>query len=729
MTSSSSTSGQHPRKGAAIAGVFRQGQRTLLVRLVLLAVFVLVLGQSAVSWFALDGFEKKLNPQLHQKADAVGQALASQLHYAVGELEIPPAKLVGVEEYFQRILSTNEDIEYLSLIDAAGVPLFVSGISRVAMTDISQARQLDNRQSDSVVSTTEDQINHEFVVADGVGGSVVLHVGVSSERVRSHLREIFWEVLTIVIICWIVTFEFLLFFIVARVEKPMESIWRIMSKGAKGNFSTLLPTKTSDEIGRLIASFNRALHDIRHRYSDFVFDVQEAQDAQIDQKVAQKISAVHQRIRQRYQFDEGGVLQIETADRIRVPLFLFIFAEELSRSFLPLFVQRYAPADLTAASNDVLIGLPITLFMIAAMIATPVGGGLVDRVGVKRVFLTGIIIAFVGFIGNFYTQGYYDLVFYRILTGLGYGFVFIASESWVSQNARRHRRASATGVFVAAVFAGIICGPPIGGIFADRFGFEATFLFSAALALISGLILFQVFRATVSHDESSESKAKRAGLMLGVRGWVTLLKDLRFVSVLVFAAIPGKMMVAGFIAFLVPLYLNELGHNQASIGRILMLYGIATLLCLTLGARLADRTEKYGVMVALGTMVAGLGCMAAFLSNLFGDPSIAVILAIGSLGVGHALTLTSQNSIIQQVAEGYQHTLGRASVIGAYRLCERLGMVIGPLVGVALIAALGYQGAIVGFGVILIGLIGVFVVTHSTGTQHATEAEAELINE
>ena len=116
------------------------------------------------------------------------------------------------------------------------------------------------------------------------------------------------------------------------------------------------------------------------------------------------------------------------------------------------------------------------------------------------------------------------------------------------------------------------------------------------------------------------------------------------------------------------------------------------LLCLTIGARFADRTEKYGTMVSLGTIVAGLGCLAALFSNVYVNPTTAVVLAIASLGVGHAFTLTSQNSIIQQVAERYRYTLGRAAVIGAYRLCERLGMVAGPMIAVALISGIWLCG-------------------------------------
>ena len=539
MTTTVKASSVGKRAGQAIVDVFRREQRNLLIRLVLLAVLVLVLGQSAVSWFALDGFDQELEPQLHQKATVVGNALAEQFSYATEELEIPVQDLVGVEEYFESVLLANDDIKYLSLIDTSGKLLFVSGISRDEMNGIMRAIESDESQADSFANAVGDHFDSAFEVSGGDGGNSELHVGVSSDRVRSHLREIFLEVITIVVICWLVTFEFLLFFIVARVEKPMETIWRIMSEGARGKFSSWLPVRTSDEIGQLITSFNRTLYDLRHRYSDFVFDVKETQDAQIDSTISEKIGDVHHNVKQHFQFEQGRVIRIEAADRIRVPLFIFIFSEELTRSFLPLYVQKYAPTDLML-SAELLIGLPITLFMVAAMIATPLGGGFVDRVGVKKVFLTGIVMAFIGFIGNFYTQGYMDLVLFRVLTGIGYGLVFIASESWVTQNARRHSRASATGVFVAAVFAGIICGPPIGGIFADRFGFEATFLFSASLAVFSGLIIFQVFAKSEKIEEDSDQKRTRPALILGFQGWLTLLTDLRFVSVLIFAAIPGK---------------------------------------------------------------------------------------------------------------------------------------------------------------------------------------------
>ena len=46
--------------------------RGILGRLVLLAVMVLLLGQIVVTWFAVTGFERALEPQLNQKAGGGG---------------------------------------------------------------------------------------------------------------------------------------------------------------------------------------------------------------------------------------------------------------------------------------------------------------------------------------------------------------------------------------------------------------------------------------------------------------------------------------------------------------------------------------------------------------------------------------------------------------------------------------------------------------------------------
>jgi len=695
MTSHRETSA--PVHGNAKGGITRT--RGILGRLVLLAVIVLLLGQIVVAWFAVTGFEKALEPQLGQKAGAVGRAVADQIEFVVDDLGIPPHELVGVDPFLDKILDSNADIEYLLMLDPSSQVQFARGVPPKTLERM--LPDLPGTGSETGSSTeVAGFINSVFPIEADGEVATVLHVGVSGEYVRGRLSELMYEAITVIVVSLLVTLEFLMFLVSVRVSGPLERIETILSDGARGLFGNHLAMRARDEIGDLVTALNRTSRALRQRYEDFQFDVREIKDAQIDKGIVNRIEAACQPVEDRYRFTGDAELRPRNAMQIRVPLFLFMFAEELPRSFLPLFIARHSPTE-SVISEQLLLGLPITLFMLAGMVVVPLGGGLADRFGARRVFLAGIVPATVGYIGTFFAQGYIDLVAWRVLSGVGYGLIFIAAQAWVADNTDVRNRAQGMTVFVGGVFAATICGPSIGGIFADRIGFEATFLISATLAIISGLLVYAMLDGTVRKRTTHRA-------VFGGQAWRVLLSDSRLFAVTVFAAIPGKLILAGFLFYLVPLFLSELGNRQSVIGWMIMLYGVSTLVCLPIAARFADRSGRHAAVVAAGGVLAGIGCLAALSTSAVGGPANAVIIAIVALGLGHSLSLTSQIAIVQEVAS-YHGGLGQASVIGAYRLMERAGMVLGPIVAGALAARFGYQGAIVGIGVIVLVSIALYM--------------------
>ena len=693
----------HP-DAVAPAGTDTQGvvKRThgILGRLALLAVVVLVLGQIVVAWFAVTGFEKALEPQLSQKAGAVGRAIANQLEFAVDDLGIAPDQLVGVDPFLDGILAANEDIEYLIILDASSKVLFARGLSSETLERILPGLPGVDSETGSK-SEAAGFNNSAFPIVGDDHVATVLHVGVSGTYMRERLSELIYEVITIIVVSLLVTLEFLLFLMSVRVSGPMERVQTILTEGAEGMFGSRFAMRARDEIGDLVVALNRALRSLRQRYEDFRFEVREIKDAQIDRKVAQRIQAVSQQVDDRYRFSGGTILRLQNAMQIRVPLFVFMFAEELPRSFLPLFAARLSPTD-APVPHELLFGLPITLFMLAGMIVVPIAGGLAERFGTRRVFLAGIVPATIGYAGTFLAHGYYELIAWRVLSGVGYGLIFIAAQAWVADNTDMRYRAQGMTVFVGAAFAAAICGPSIGGILADRLGFEATFLISAGLAAISGMLVYTMLdgttRARSAHRAAFGGKELRA-----------LLSDSRLFAVTVFAAIPGKLILTGFLFYLVPLYLIELGYRLSVVGWMITLYGASTLACASLAARFADRTGRHAAVVAAGGALVGLGCLASVYDTAIGGAFNAVVVAIVALGVGHALSLTSEIAIVQHAARR-RGGLHQASMVSAYRLAERGGMVLGPIVAGTLAASFGYQGAIVGIGVILLVSIALYVI-------------------
>ncbi len=695
MSSRADTAG--PAPGDRKPGTTRT--RGILGRLVLLAAIVLLLGQIAVAWFAVTGFERALEPQLGQKAGAVGRAVADQIAFVVDELGIPPDDLVGVDSFLDKVLESNNDIKYLLMVSPSSAVQFARGLPPETLAQVLPDLPGAGSEAGSR-SVVAGFINRAFPIEASGQVVTVLHVGVSGEYVRGRLSELLYEAITVIVVSLLVTLEFLVFLVSVRVSGPLERIEKTLSDGAQGRFSNHIAMRARDEIGDLVSALNRALRGLRQRYEDFQFDVREIKDAQIDKGIVERIQTACQPVDDRYGFSGGAGLRPRNAMQIRVPLFLFMFAEELPRSFLPLFIAGLSPAD-SAISDKLLFGLPITLFMLAGMLVVPLGGGLADRFGARWVFLAGVIPATIGYFGTFLAQGYYELVGWRILSGIGYGIIFIAAQAWVADNTDTRNRAQGMSVFVGGVFAATICGPSIGGIFADRIGFEATFLISAGLALISGLLVFFMLDAAARGRRTHRTT-------FGGQAWHTLFSDTRLFAVAFFAAIPGKLILAGFLFYLVPLYLSDLGNRQSVIGWMIMLYGVSTLALMPVAARFADRSGRHAAVVAAGGLLAGLGCLASLSDATFGGPLGAVVIAIVALGVGHALSLASQLAIVQEVAS-HHGGLGQASAIGAYRLVERAGMVIGPVVAGALAANFGYQGAIVGIGCIVLVCIVMYM--------------------
>ena len=607
---------------------------------------------------------------------------------------------MGVDPFLDGILAANADIEYMIVRDVTSKVLFARGLSPEVLERVLPGLPGADRPTGSR-SEIAGFTNSVFPVVVDDRVATVLHVGVSGSYMRDQLSDLLYEVITVIVVSLLVTLEFLLFLMSVRVAAPMERVETILTDGARGWFGNSFAMRARDEIGDLVAALNHALRSLRQRYEDFRFEVREIKDAQIDKDIAHRIQAASQQVDDRYRFSGGRELRLRNAMQIRVPLFLFMFAEELPRSFLPLFAARLSPTG-AAISDELLFGLPITMFMLAGMVMVPFAGGLADRFGTRRVFLAGIVPATIGYAGTFVAQGYYDLIGWRVLSGIGYGLIFIAAQAWVADNTDERDRAQGMTVFVGAAFAAAICGPSIGGILADRVGFEKTFLISAALATTSGLLIYVMLDGTARARTAHRSA-------FGTQEWRALLSDGRLFAVTVFAAIPGKLILTGLLFYLVPLYLSELGYRLSVIGWMITLYGASTLVCTSFVARFADRSGRHAAVVAVGGALAGLGCLASLTEAALGGPFYAVMIAILALGFGHALSLTSEIAIVQNVAR-HRGGLHQASMIGAYRLAERGGMVLGPIVAGTLAAGFGYRGAIVGIGAILLVSIAVYAV-------------------
>ena len=372
-------------------------------------------------------------------------------------------------------------------------------------------------------------------------------------------------------------------------------------------------------------------------------------------------------------------------NRIRAPLFAFILAEELTRSFLPNYVNQLLVA-IPGLSPQVVIGLPIMLFMLIVALGQPYLGGWSERVGRRKAMLIGATIATIGFAGTAAAVNLYDLLLWRSLCAVGYAMVFVAAQGYVLDRTGQHNRAQGFALFIGAIMVATVCGPSIGGILADNIGYRLSFAVSAVVAVFS---LVAIGRLPVQEVRSSTSGRQSRGPRL--REITALLFNGRFMTLTGLAAMPAKVILTGVCFYLVPLYIVSIGNTSAMAGRMLMVYAVMMVVIVPLSASLSDTSLRRDRYVSWGLIISGMSGLLLLLSDSF----LVLFGVVFLLGLGQALSIAAQSALVAEHCQEEIRIYGHDAVYGVYRLLERLGNALGPLLASLLVVFWGYQGAFV----------------------------------
>ena len=686
--------------------------RPLFIRLLVLALLVLVPPVALLSYGALDEFAQGLVPEMDKKAETVGRDLTASVERAIG-YGIPLAKLQGMDEFFQPVLDANPEIRYLAISDRDGHILFLDGANRDTLEPHYAVADFESEAGRVRKSSIGGFIDLALPVAAKTGLAGHIHVGIDQDFVRDRLMDIAVDVSVVTLVSILVAMEILLFVVTFNVIGPMRVVGMVVDRVRRGDFGSACGVSSDDEVGRFVHSFNAAIRHADDLYRRLEAYIEEVKAAHFDAGVIERVSDIQSRVRFLFRFSRVGqpeVLSEHQATDIRLPLFLFVFAEEISRSFMPMYIRDlYAP--IAGLSVEMVVALPIAVFMGFIALVSPSAALASARLGNRRVFLMGLAPATVGFFLSAVAHNVYDFIVWRLVTAVGYAMVTMACQSYIAQVSQQQKRTQGLGVYVGAVLTASVCGTGIGGVLAERVGFRATFLIAAVLSVIAGMLIYRLMGA----QPKAESHAPRTRQFLG------LLRNWRFSALVVFAAIPSKLALTGFFFFLVPLTLmQERGTDLGDVARMMMVYPIAVVLLSPLAARLADRTGWKAGLVALGGLIGG----GALVLPLLSGGSDMIVLGIALLGVSHGLSASPQLAMIPDVCWTECRNMGQTNVLAFLRLAERVGSVIGPLLAAAFIPLFGYVGAVVALGWVVLGMSVVFAaLSFAYGSGPHIEAE------
>ncbi len=672
------------------------GAIPLFLRLVVLAVLVLVPPIGLIAWSAFDQVEQAIAPELDGKALAVGHGLTEQVERAVG-LGIPLDKLVGVEEFFAPTLDANPELRYLAVTDANGKVLFLRGAEREALQPHYRTTDYD-LPADQLRAVIGDYVDLALPVeVKGIRLGMV-HVGMDANFVHRRVMATLVDMGVVLAVALLLASEILLFVVAVNVSGPLRRARAMMARARRGDFTRLAGVGPLDEVGLFVRGLNAVVLRTDDLYRRLAAYIDEIKSAHFDAGAIERAGMIEGRINFQYRFAVGGepkAVQERQAVDIRLALFLFTFAEELSRPFLPLYVHAL-PSPFPWLTPDMAMAVPIAVFMACVALGSPWAGAITGRLGSRPVFLLGLIPAVLGFVAAGFAHTVADMTLWRAFTGFGYAVVTMACQGYMSRAARDQGRAQSLGMFVGAVLTASVCGMALGGVLVERIGFRDVFFVSAALATLSGLLAWRL-------REPREPAAPARPIM---RDLLALMRNWRFAVLILFAAIPSKLALTGVVYFLVPVYLAKLGYGFGDIGRVLALYAVTVVVLSPLVARLADQTGWRAGLVALGGVIGGLGLLIPAL----GPGLPPMMLAVFCLGLAQGLSASPQLAAVPDICWIECRNFGQTSVLAQMRLLERIGSTAGPLLGAALVPAMGYAGAIAALGVGVLASALVFAV-------------------
>lgn len=707
-----------PTVTASYARRISQGTH-MLTATILLAALV------AFSMFAMRTFENRLAPELGKKSATIGRILTAQIEHAVG-YGIPFTKLAGVDPFLVSVLQDNPEVAYLLVTDANGSVLYSStgagadeGRAALAGFSAELPPKVDDPAQTRLVGAFYDTtvaIKHDARLIGTV------HIGVRQSFVRGQFAEIAYDVLTVLVVALLFAFEVVAILVALRVSQPTAQAEWLLDRLKRGDFRYTSERANNGEAGRFITALNAVTRRINERYRRLVQEAEEIRAGQIDHKIIARIDAAMDRVKTRFNFLGAGAPPITlyqpSLAAIRGPLFLFVFAEELSRSFMPLYIRQLSllnPTAIFGLSENTVIGLPIAVFMLCIAITTPFAGSWTDRWGTRRLFIIAMMPGLVGAIGTALAESLLHLLLFRSLSAIGYAMATIACQGYIAQAAPAGGRARAMAVFVSSIMLAAICGTAIGGVLADRIGYRATFLISAVMIPLAALVL-----AALLDEPAREPKTAAAdtGEKNGWSAFLALLGNPRFVALMLGSAIPAKVILTGFLFFLAPLYLRHLGYNTSTGGRVVMCYFILMIVLGPIAARWADRMDRHRVFIIVGGLLSGVGV----LSVLYWDNLWAVLAGVVALGIGQALLTAPTLALIPEICEQECQQFGQATIFSALRVIERIGSVLGPVLAAWVLGYVGYVGSAASSGMVVIvgsALLGLLLLALGNGRQPA----------
>lgn len=174
--------------------------------------------------------------------------------------------------------------------------------------------------------------------------------------------------------------------------------------------------------------------------------------------------------------------------------------------------------SLGASGADLFWVLNAYLLILASLIL--IGGSLGDKLGRKKIFMTGILIFIIGSATCGFAPSVFMLIVFRALQGIGGALMIPGSLSLISSSIKEEERGKAIGTWSAVTTIVTMGGPVLGGGLADAGLWRYIFFINVPIGIIALFIL--ATRVAETRDEDSDKSIDILGAICIALGLAAL---------------------------------------------------------------------------------------------------------------------------------------------------------------------------------------------------------------
>ncbi|QGU07029.1 Tetracycline resistance protein, class C [Corynebacterium occultum] len=358
--------------------------------------------------------------------------------------------------------------------------------------------------------------------------------------------------------------------------------------------------------------------------------------------------------------------------------FIIAVGYGLIAPIIPQFAQSF---DVGMAAA----GAVVSIFAMSRLLFAPVSGRLIDKLGSRKVYLSGLMMVAVttGLVAL--AQEYWHILLLRGIGGIGSTMFTVSAMGLIVRMSPPAIRGKASSAYASAFLIGNIFGPVIGAAL-SMLGMRIPFaIYGASVALAAFVVWWKMPKMDAAEERGRDTEPPLR--------FAEAFRDSAYRSALVGAFANGWSNFGVRVATL-PLFAAAIfEHGGATAGFAMATFAAGNAIALQFSGRLSDQIGRKPLIIS------GLLVNAVFTGMMgFADAFWPLLLISAVAGAGAGLLNPAQQASLADVI-GSKRAGGK--VLANFQMAQDLGAITGPIIVGVIAEALGFR-----WGFLLCGVIG-----------------------